>query len=192
MRPALALLLVPVVVRAGCGSGGGGRPRYDGTEIDPPSRAPGFSLRDQSGQLVSLASERGHYVIVTFLYTHCPDVCPVIAGNLDRALRTPVARRAGLRVLAIGVDPKGDTPAAVRAYVRSHRLVAAFRYLIGSTAKLRPVWRAYHVAALAGKDGTVAHTAIEFLVDPNGRERLAYGSNVRAAWVTHDLEALGA
>ena len=188
-----ALLLTLLVLCTACGSGGGSPPpRYDGSQLSPSAPAPDFTLVDQAGRRVGLAAQRGHYVIVTFLYTRCPDVCPVIAGNLNTALATPAARQAGLRVLAVSVDPKGDTPAAVRAYVRSHRLLPAFRYLIGSPAALRRVWRTWHVAALAGKQGTVTHTAIEFLIDPKGQEVLTYGSDVRSAWVVHDLKALQA
>jgi protein SCO1/2 len=131
-------------------------------------------------------------VIVTFLYTHCPDVCPVIAGNLNLVLRSAVARRTGLRVLAVSVDPRRDTPAAVRRYVRERGLLPAFHYLIGSRAQLQRVWKAFHIAQLAGPAGTVTHTAIELVIDPNGRERVTYGSDVKSAWVIHDLVALEA
>jgi protein SCO1/2 len=124
---------------------------------------------------------------VTFLYTNCPDVCPVIAGNLDRALRTPGGRRAGLRVLAVSVDPKGDTPEAVRRYVRRHRLAPAFRYLIGTPRSLERVWTAYHVASTRGPKGTVTHSAISILIDPAGRERVVYDSGVQARDVVSDL-----
>ena len=58
---------------------------FEGTALAPPVAAPLFTLHDQAGHAISLAVERGHYVVVTFLYTHCPDVCPVIAGNAEPA-----------------------------------------------------------------------------------------------------------
>jgi protein SCO1/2 len=174
---------------AGCGSSSssGQGSRFRGTELTPPSPAPQFSLRDQSGRTVSLAAQRGHYVVVTFLYTHCPDVCPVIAGNLNRALATAAARRAGLRVLAVSVDPQRDTAAAVRRYVGEHRLLPAFRYLIGTRAQLARVWRAYHVAAQPGPKNTVTHSTFELLLDPQGRERLAYDSTMKTGDIVNDL-----
>ena len=78
-------------------------------------------------------SERGHWFVVAFLYTHCPDVCPLIANNLGTAMR----KLPDLRVLAVSVDPKGDTPAAVRKFLRVHRLPAKFRYLTGTRARAR-------------------------------------------------------
>jgi protein SCO1 len=180
---------------AGCGSGSAIRHPtsvYCGATLSPAIAAPDFSLPDQAGRQVSLASQRGHYVIVTFLYTHCPDVCPVIAGNLNVALKSPVARRAGLRVLAVSVDPERDTRVAAGRYVRERGLLPSFRYLTGARAQLRRVWKAFRIAVLAGPKGTVTHTAVELLIDPRGRELLSYGSDVRAAWVVHDLRLLEA
>ena len=91
---------------------------FAGGRVSPPHEAPAISLRDASGAPVTLAGQRGRYVLVTFLYTHCPDVCPLIASNLNGAVRALGARGKNVRVLAISVDPKGDTPAAVRAYVK--------------------------------------------------------------------------
>jgi protein SCO1/2 len=139
---------------------------------------------------VSLAAQRGHWTLVTFLYTHCPDVCPLIAANLNQSLRLLDASRTGVRVLAVSVDPKGDTPAAVRAYVKRKHLVPQFHYLIGSRAQLAPVWATYHVAAQAPGTGVVTHVAYTMLVDPQGKERLVYDAQVKAAQVVHDLRLL--
>src|SRR5687767_14836715 len=102
----VALLLVLAVTAAGCGGDGGGEAeQLRGLVLEDRPVAPNFRLRDQDGRLVSLADQRGRWVLMTFLYTWCPDVCPVIAGNLNQALRSPAAKRAGLRVLSVSVDP---------------------------------------------------------------------------------------
>src|SRR5215467_16310528 len=44
--------------------------------------APGFSLRDQNGAVISLAALAGRPVVLTFMYTHCPDECPLTAEKL--------------------------------------------------------------------------------------------------------------
>ena len=120
-----------------------------------------------------LSKLRGRFVVVSFLYTHCPDVCPLIADNLNRAL----ARNRGLTVLAVSVDPKGDTPASVRRFVRAHRLRPGFRYLTGTRAQLQPIWNAYHLAVMPGKDRRAQR--VQVLVDRRGDERLLYDSQVK-------------
>jgi protein SCO1/2 len=158
-----------------------------GFVLKPPVAAPSFALRDQDGRLTGPRQLRGHWYVVAFLYTHCPDVCPVIASNLGIALR----RLPDLRVLAVSVDPKNDTPASVKAFLRARKLPSRFRYVTGTHAELAPVWARYHVAAVAGPRPIVSHTAFELLVDPQGRERVLYDAQVQARDVVRDVGALG-
>jgi protein SCO1/2 len=160
--------------------------------MDPPLPARNFVLHDQAGRRVSLDGLAGKIRIVTFLYTNCPDVCPLIASNLNAALRqlTP-AQRAQVRVLAVSVDPKGDTKASVRRFVAAHRLLPQFRYLTGTRAQLVPVWKAYGIAVQPpGKTAIVAHTSWELLVTPQGAGKILYDAQVKADAVAHDLRAL--
>ena len=106
------------------------------------------------------APERGKLMLLTFLYTECHDVCPLVAGNLNTALRHLGPARKDVRVLAVSVDPVGDTRRAVRRFVSSHQLLPEFRYLIGSDAALRPVWEAYNVSSVRRKAGDVDHDAL--------------------------------
>jgi protein SCO1 len=188
-RAALAALLLAALV-AGCG--GSKAPTLTGTPVAPPVQAPNFALEDQSGRTVTVAAQRGHWLVVTFLYTHCPDVCPLIAAHLNGALRSATGRKAGLRVVAVSVDPARDTLPAVRRYVVTHRLLPAFRYGIGSRAQLERVWHAYHVAAQPGANGTVTHSTFEILIDPQGKERAIYDATMTTAQLTGDLQKLGA
>jgi protein SCO1/2 len=127
---------------------------------------------------------------VTFLYTHCPDVCPLIASSLNTALRELGPRRDDVRVLAVSVDPKGDTPASVRRFARSHALLPQFRYLTGTTPQLTRVWRAYNVLAVARRADVVDHVAYTVLVDRSGRRRVLYDARVRASQIVHDVRYL--
>jgi protein SCO1/2 len=155
----------------------------------PPIPAPEFTLRDYQGRKFGLNQPPGHWVILTFLYTKCPDVCPLIANKLNNVLSVNTAKRANLEVIAVSTDPKNDTPAAVKAYVKAHRLGPRFRYLIGTPKELQAVWRAYRVAALP-KRGLISHTAWEILIDPSGKQRVIYPSNTQAADFIVDLALL--
>jgi protein SCO1/2 len=179
-------------VAAGCGASKAAAPSFDGSVMDPPLPAHDFALHDQAGRLVRLSGLAGSYRIVTFLYTNCPDVCPLIATNLNEALRrlTP-AERARVHVLAVSVDPKGDTPAAVRRFVAQHRLLPQFRYLTGTRAQLVRVWKDYGIAVQPpGQTRVVGHSSWELLVTPDGKGRILYDAQVKAAAVAHDLRAL--
>jgi protein SCO1/2 len=195
VRP-IALAAAAALLLAGCGGSKSAAPttteasRFAGAGLVKQTPASDFALTDQAGRVVRLSAERGRFVLVTFLYTNCPDVCPLIASNLNAALRELGPQRKEVRVLAVSVDPKGDTPAAVRAYARAHRLVPQFRYLIGTPAELRRVWARYDVLAVARKPDLVDHVAYTVLVDREGKRRVVYDSQVRALQVVHDLRVL--
>src|SRR3979411_1503 len=97
-RAATILSLAPICLLApllaGCGSSGksssatsatqaaaAGRFQSAGT-LEPVQPAPPLSLRNYLGRRVNLDSYRGKAVLITFVYTHCPDVCPLIISNL--------------------------------------------------------------------------------------------------------------
>jgi protein SCO1 len=202
-RAPFALLSLGVLLLGACGGSqedahdhgtavtvSGGSGAFAGAELSPPRPAPDFTLRDQAGKELSMADQRGKLVLLTFLYTHCPDVCPLITQNLNDGLRMLGADRDKVRVLAVSVDPEGDTPKSVRAYAKQHHLLPEFHYLIGSRAELTEVWKKYGVAAVASDPELVDHTAYTMLVDPSGRGRVIYDSSVKAKDVVHDIRAL--
>ena len=191
----LPLLLLAAVL-AGCGSSKAAqtttqpKQRFAGGELTPPKAAPPIALRDADGAPVTLAAQHGRYVLVTFIYTHCPDVCPLITQNLNAALRAIGPARRHVRVLAVSVDPAGDTPKTVEAYAREKHLLPQFRYLIGTKPELRRVWKAWHVLAVESKPNLVDHVAYTALIDTRGQERVLYDSSVHATQVVHDLRVL--
>ena len=197
-RSPLALAtLVLALAAAACGGASQSTPtvtvgatKFAGGELDPPKPLPDFTLRDQSGAEVSLAAQRGKVVLVSFLYTHCPDVCPLITQNLVGALQMLGPARDDVRVLAVSVDPKGDTPQSVDAFAKAHHLPPEFHYLTGSPEELMKVWKAYDVAAVARDPELVDHTAYTMLADRSGQGRVIYDSHVKAADVAHDIRLL--
>jgi protein SCO1/2 len=204
-RAPLALALLAAIAASACGGGGGhehehgaaasvtvtgGSGRFAGGELDPPQPTPDFTLTDQSGQKVSMADQRGKLVLLTFLYTNCPDVCPLITQNLNQALQMLGASRDDVRVLAVSVDPEGDTPKSVDEYAKAHHLLPEFHYLIGSREELTRVWKAYDVAAVASDPELVDHTAYTMLVDQSGEGRVIYDASVKAKDVVHDAGEL--
>ena len=198
MRPLVLLALV--LVAAGCGRSAATiehpatttqTSRFAGAELTPPRPAPPLVLHDAHGRVYSLAAQHGRYTLVTFLYTHCPDVCPLIASNLNTALRI-LGPHAKVSAFAVSVDPKGDTPAAVRAYEREKQLVPRFHYLIGSRPELIRVWRAWNEVAFASKPAVISHVTYTALIDPAGKERVLYDAQVKAQQVVHDVHLLSA
>lgn len=179
-------------------------PPLAGAVLNPPAPAYDFRLRDVDGRQVSMAGLRGKVVALTFLYTHCPDVCPLIAEQLHRTygLLGPVASRAVF--LAVSVDPNGDTIAAVRGFLREHHVQGELTYLRGTFAELRPVWAHYYVGsdakevnpeaatAAAPTPNQVGHTAIVYVIDPAGKVRVFLSGNFDPQDLATDVKVLAA
>ena len=139
--------------------------------------APEFSLTDQDGRPVSLASFRGRPVLVTFLDPLCRDYCPVEAAVLRRAVASvPQAQRPAL--VSISVNPYGNRRANLLADVSHRRLGADWHWAVGPQAALARVWRDYSVGVqittktVAGVTvHQVTHTLATYVVDARGDER---------------------
>ena len=122
------------------------RAGYRGSRAVVSSPLPDFALRDQDGRVVRSAELRGKVTLLTFLDTQCKEACPIIASQVARTLdRLDQAQRAEVSAIAISADPKGDTPAGIRAFLRRNRAERHVRYLSGPEAELRPIWEAAQI-----------------------------------------------
>ena len=183
-------LFVVVLVLTIAGAARAAEPPFAGPRISHPAVTPDFALHDQRGRLLRLSAQRGKVVVLTFLYTHCPDLCPLTAVHVDEAVDRLGARRAGVTVLAVSVDPQGDTPAAVRAFVRSHRLGPEFHYLTASRRVLAPIWQKYDVKSVSVGGGDPDHTLYVLLLDRSGKTRVLFDATAEAGAIAHDLRLL--
>ena len=121
------------------------RPALQGAVVTPPALTYDFALHDQDSRLVRLSALRGKAVALTFLYTHCPDICPLIATKMHETYRQLGDAAAHVAFVAVSVDPKGDTPEAVRAFLSGHHVTGEITYLTGSFTELKRVWTDYYV-----------------------------------------------
>jgi protein SCO1/2 len=167
---------------------------YFGTLALPAEPAPPIHLRNYLGQPVTLGAYRGKAVLVTFLYTHCPDICPLITSNLRVALNMLGARASQAQIIAVSVDPRGDTPASVADFLRAHGMVGRMQYLIGSAAELARTWAAWKVGAKpeVGQPDLVAHSALIYGVSASGRLTTIYPATFDPSQIVHDVPKLAA
>jgi protein SCO1/2 len=142
-------------------------------------RAPDFALVDQDEQPVRLSALRGHVVVLTFLYTSCPDICPLTAHKLAATVeRLPPAQQRVVTVLAVTVDPERDTPARLRQYLEANGLSGRLTFLTGDHSVLEQVWASYGIGVtkqpLADNSPvyTVGHISVTYVIDKDGRQRL--------------------
>jgi protein SCO1/2 len=199
----LLALLATVAALGGCGgsssSGKSAGPvapakptPFEGAVANPPKPAPALKLTDSTGKPLDLASLRGKAVLITFLYTHCPDVCPLITGNLHTAVTKLGPKAANLQIVAVSTDPKGDTPKAVKKFLAAHQMTGTMRYLLGSKSELASVWKGWGVASRPDRTdpSKVEHSALIYGIGASGKITTLYPSNFNPAQIVHDVPLL--
>jgi protein SCO1 len=135
-----------------------------------------FALTSQDGKTVRLADLRGKVVAVTFIYTHCPDICPLLTQKMvevQEALGADFGPR--IAFVSITLDPERDTPKVLKDFAKFWGTKpAGWFFLTGSPATIRTAMRHYGVYAKKQKDGSIDHTELTSLIDPEGRIRVQY------------------
>jgi protein SCO1 len=145
-----------------------------GTILVPARTLADFSLIDHRGQSFGSENLRGHWSLMFFGYTNCPDYCPATLTTLaalQKQLRT-AGTVAPPQVLFVSVDAKRDTPAQLNEFVPNFDpefigLTAANQPAIEAIAKKWGV--AVNIQTAANGNYIVDHSEVIFVIDPAGK-----------------------
>jgi cytochrome oxidase Cu insertion factor (SCO1/SenC/PrrC family) len=131
-----------------------------------------FTLTDTAGKQVTDRDYRGHYMLVFFGFTSCPDICPAGLQLISAALDKVGAKAANVTPIFVSVDPERDTPQKLASYVKNFnpRIVG----LTGTPEEIAAVSKAYKVFyektpnEAAPTEYGMNHTSIIYLMGPDG------------------------
>jgi protein SCO1/2 len=138
--------------------------------------APPFTLTSQDNKPVSLADLHGKVVAVTFIYTGCPDICPLLTQKMVD-IQDELAEVFGAKIVfvSISLDPEHDTPEVLKDYVQFWGAkLEGWSFLTGSLEAVRDVTRRYGVFFAKKEDGSVEHSQLTTLIDADGQIRVQY------------------
>jgi protein SCO1/2 len=138
--------------------------------------APQFTLTSQDGKPVALADLRGKVVAVTFIYTECPDICPMLTQKMVQ-VQEELGADFGKKIafVSISLDPAHDTPEVLKDYAQFWGAKPeGWSFLTGSLDAVRDVTRRYGVFFSKKEDGSVEHSQLTTLVDADGQMRVQY------------------
>lgn len=130
-----------------------------------------FTLTDQHGNTVTEADLEGHWSILYFGYTFCPDVCPVTLQNVTLALERLGSRADRVVPYFISVDPWRDTQEVMSDYAAYfHPSLVALWGTPEQVAEAAASFRVYFSPTNKPEtdDYTVDHTSILYLLGPDG------------------------
>ena len=140
----------------------------------PKAVAPGFTLTDQAGRDLSLASFRGRVVVLDFMDPHCTDVCPIVSQEFIDAYRALGGKASQVVFLAVNVNQYHLGVADVAAFSSEQRLttIPTWHFVTGPYQSLRTVWGAYNIEVEApSPNADILHSSVMYFIDPEGRER---------------------
>ncbi len=175
----LSLALLCILAAAGVAAAILWRPHpplvlASGTILAPARELADFSLIDNQGRSFGPANLRGHWSLMMFGYTNCPDYCPTTLATLaalEKRLRS-AKTVAPPQVLFVSLDAKRDTPALLNRFVPNFDpefvgLTAASQPAIEALAKQWGI--SVHLVYAANGNYIVDHSAVIFVIDPAGR-----------------------
>lgn len=167
------------------------RPRTDALLLHEPRQLPNFSLVDTDGNRFTRAQLMGHWSMLYFGYTHCPDACPTTLAALNRMMgqfgKVPVAMRP--HVYFISVDPKRDTPALLKRYAAYFN--PGFSGMTGALPELRALTTPLGTDFSYGRPDklgnyAVIHSTMVVLVNPEAEETALFTPPLNPARMASD------
>jgi protein SCO1 len=153
--------------------------------IRPPIPPQAWSLTDQDGRSVRVGAPSSGPSIVTFLYTHCQDSCPVTASTIRGALDQ---LGHDVPVYAVSVDPANDTPQSARVFMSQNHVTGRMHFLLSPGATLQHIWTQFGIRP---QERDSEHTAYVVLLDRTGRQRIGFPfDKLTPEGLAHDLRRL--
>ncbi|MGD1880115.1 MAG: SCO family protein [Kiloniellaceae bacterium] len=181
-RILLILVLALVLAGGGLAAGYAVQPQKPGGIVASQGAGSGkaliggaFTLTDQTGERRTEADLKGHYSLVYFGYTYCPDICPTslsaMTQGLDLLAESDPAKAAAVLPVFITIDPERDTAEALAGYAEHFhpRLMA----LTGTPEEIAVTAKAYRiyyqkVQEPDASDYLMDHSSIIYLMGPDG------------------------
>lgn len=189
VRRSLAALAAAALV-AGCD---GGRPSFKSIDITGAEYGKALALTGHDGRARTLADFQGRLVVLTFGFTHCPDICPTTLADVAQALTSLGRDAERVQVLFMTVDPERDTPARLAKYVPAFD--PRFLGLYGDAEATQRVAKEFKIfydkrEGSSPDSYSVDHSAQIYVLDAKGRLRLFVKHERIGADLADDLRTL--
>jgi protein SCO1/2 len=152
---------------------------------------PNMTLLDQNGRGVNLASLKGEFVLINFVYTRCADTCPMLTAKMaqvEKKLAPELGKK--VRLVSVTLDPEHDTPAQLLKYANAYGANGAdWIFLTGTPAQVDAYLAVFTIKRYHVADGSIDHVTTSFLLGPDGHQIRQYdGIAVTASTLAADVD----
>ena len=140
---------------------------------EKPRSLPPVRLQDSSGVAFGLEDYDGKLLLVTFIYTRCPDICTVMADSFERIYQALPSRmlERDIALLSISFDPRHDSPAELASYAERYEAGdPAWRFArVADPMELKVLLDTFGIVVIPDEYGGFEHNAAIHLLDRRGR-----------------------
>ncbi|MBK6679291.1 MAG: SCO family protein [Ignavibacteriales bacterium] len=189
----VSILLLLLLTVSGCKSD---------FELNENLKGFSFTLSDQDGKTVKFpADQKDKIIVVGFIFTHCPDICPLTVNNMQlvqNALKTD--GMDDVEFIAISFDPERDTVALLKKFAALREIDERnFKFLTGTRKEIDSLMSVMRIVAVTGDttmiDGSPSyfytHTDRISIIDRRGFLRKEYpGSKANIEEIVNDIKKL--
>jgi len=173
---------------------------YEGTFLSN-HEAREFSALDHKGRVISNLNHEADAALLTFLFTKCTDVCPIVTSSIKRALNL-LEDPNEVIVVVVTVDPSGDTLTEVQNYLAKWDLGNNWSYITGPEELVQPIWMSYFVnpqldqsvknslETAFSRKYKITHTSPVYILDSLGKARVVHTSPIDPNALARDLKKL--
>lgn len=154
---------------------------------------PDFSLTNQRGEPFEFKNLRGKVLLLSFVYTTCPDVCSLVTISMTSVQKgLSKKEQKFVYLLSVTTDPEVDKPEVLKTYAERHQVdFTNWSLLTGNAQQLAFVWKAFGIKVLNKARGLVSHTSLTALMDKEGIVRFTYdGTAPDTEVILKDLRTL--
>jgi len=190
MSPSKLAILAALTLLAGCYAE---PPKFKSTDITGVDWGKTLALTGHDGKPRTLADFRDRIVVLTFGFTHCPDVCPTTLVDAAQVLKDLKRDADRVQLLFVTLDPERDTPEVLAKYVPAFD--PRFLGLYGdaeATQRTASEFKIFFEKRPSSSPGSysVDHSAQSYVLDTKGRLRLLVPHGSISTTLTHDLKEL--
>ena len=153
----------------------------------------GFQLQSHDNPNLTIENFKGHWTLLFFGFTHCPDVCPTTLADLQKVFKI-ISATEKPEVLFVSVDPERDTPQSLKEYTNffNPNFKSATGDATNILATASQIGVAYHIEdhEADNKNYSVDHTAAVFLINPEQQLYGIFRSPLNPKMIANDLTLL--
>jgi len=194
----LSLIICFFVLICSLGCDYPGDPEYEGTFLSN-HEASEFSVVDHKARAIANFGHHESPSLLTFLFTNCTDVCPIVTSSIKRTLNL-LEDSKEVRVIVVSVDPKGDTEDKVQDYISKWGLGDNWSYVTEPEGLIQLIWESYFVKPQLDRSAKnaleksfsrkyqVTHTSPVYILDNQGKARVIHTNPIDPESLAEDIK----